>query len=311
MTLWATLVGGIFLVLCVLGLRKARRRGPLAIFVTTLLLSFVFFEVVFPGYTLPGGSTLPGLAMVAVGSSTPLPLPATALWTFMLLIAIGGLVVVTADDAWMREFFAPILSFLRGEDESIPSSVRLALLYGLVPLAVGFAVLCGFMPSAGAPIESRQAHPTIRYDDGWQNPLREPSNVLLQAFASEQSLEDLGAEELRTAFREAMVHEGRHLYGKYCVPCHGAKTDGTGLMAWGYRLQPIDFTDPGTLATLVEGYAYQRIVDGGIGLPASGSPWDSAMPRWKGDLDEEQIAKILLAEYDLAGVTPRLPEKHE
>ena len=132
MRLWVILHGGIFLALCFLGFRTARRHGPLAILVATLVLSFVFFKIVFPGYVLPGGLTLPGLAMAIVGSATPLPLPATALWTFMLLIVIGGLVVVTSDDLWMREFFAPILRFLRGEVESVPASVRLGVLYGLV-----------------------------------------------------------------------------------------------------------------------------------------------------------------------------------
>jgi len=82
-------------------------------------------------------------------------------------------------------------------------------------------------------------------------------------------------------------------------------------MARGFRLQPVNFADPGTIATLVESYAYQRILDGGIGLPGAGSPWDSAMPSWKNDLDDEEIYKILLAEYDLAGVSPRVPESHE
>ncbi len=32
------------------------------------------------------------------------------------------------------------------------------------------------------------------------------------------------------------------------------------------------------------------------------------MPRWETDLSEEQIWKIIMAEYDIAGNTPREPE---
>jgi hypothetical protein len=35
------------------------------------------------------------------------------------------------------------------------------------------------------------------------------------------------------------------------------------------------------------------------------------MPRWEGDLSDEETYKILLAEYDLAGVSPRVPEELE
>ena len=115
----------------------------------------------------------------------------------------------------------------------------------------------------------------------------------------------------RETFVEAMTHEGRHLYTKNCSPCHGGKADGTGPMARALRLPPADFTDVGTIATLVEAYAFKRIQDGGIGLPSAGTPWDSAMPRWRGELTDLEIMKILLAEYDLAGVRPRLPERLE
>ncbi len=307
----AWILAAVFVVLTVVALRWSKRFGPLGIVVAVIVLAAVFFKVIFPGYALPGGLVLPGIAMAVASSPYPLPLPATAFWTFMGLIVIAGLVAVTSDDAWMRAFFAPILRFLRGDVGAIPDPVRLGVLYAVIPLGVGFLILRGFMPSAGAPIEPRQAHPTLRYDETWENPLRNPDSARLEAFAAREGLGEAPRDELVERFREAALGEGRHLYGQYCSPCHGGKVDGTGLMARGFRLQPADFTDPGTIATLVEGYAYQRIVDGGIGLPTAGTPWDSAMPKWKDDLDDEQIYKILLAEYDLAGVSPRVPEKLE
>ena len=82
-------------------------------------------------------------------------------------------------------------------------------------------------------------------------------------------------------------------------------------MEWGFRLKPVDFRDPGTIGTLVEPYAFWRIKEGGPGLPPEASPWDSAMPLWKDELTDEEIWKIILAEYDTAGVEPRKPEKLE
>jgi len=82
-------------------------------------------------------------------------------------------------------------------------------------------------------------------------------------------------------------------------------------MATGFRLRPANFRDPGTIATVVEAYAFWRIKEGGRGLPNESSPWDSAMPRWKDELPDDDIWKIVLAEYELADVEPRKPEKLE
>ena len=82
-------------------------------------------------------------------------------------------------------------------------------------------------------------------------------------------------------------------------------------MARGFRLKPADFTHPGTIATLVEAYLFWRIKEGAPGLPPEASPWDSAMPAWKDELTDEEIWKIILAEYEIAGMEPRKPEKHE
>ena len=83
-------------------------------------------------------------------------------------------------------------------------------------------------------------------------------------------------------------------------------------MAQALRLRPASFRDPGTIATVIEAYAFWRVKEGGPGLPPEATPWDSAMPVWKTDLTEEQMWKVVMAAYDAAGVEPRQPEKlHE
>jgi hypothetical protein len=121
---------------------------------------------------------------------------------------------------------------------------------------------------------------------------------------------DVGLETGRAALVEKYLFEGRALYAMNCRPCHGDSVSGDGPMADGFKLRPINFTDNGTIETIVEGYTFWRVGNGGPGLPTEATPWDSAMPEWKLNLTEEERWKIILAEYDLAEKTPRIPESH-
>jgi len=62
---------------------------------------------------------------------------------------------------------------------------------------------------------------------------------------------------------------------------------------------------------VVDNYVFWRIKEGGPGLPTESTPWDSAMPAWKDDLKDDEIWKIIMGEYDTAGVMPRQTEKVE
>ncbi len=114
----------------------------------------------------------------------------------------------------------------------------------------------------------------------------------------------------KAALLEKNLFEGRALYAMNCRACHGDSVGGDGPMADGFKLRPINFTDNGTIETIVEGYTFWRVTNGGPGLPTEATPWDSAMPEWKLSLTEEERWKIILAEYDLAQKTPRIPEAH-
>ncbi|MBT4046470.1 MAG: hypothetical protein HOK21_18820 [Rhodospirillaceae bacterium] len=114
----------------------------------------------------------------------------------------------------------------------------------------------------------------------------------------------------KAALLEKNLFEGRALYAMNCRACHGDSVAGDGPMADGFKLRPINFTDNGTIETIVEGYTFWRVTNGGPGLPTEATPWDSAMPEWKLSLTEEQRWRIIMAEYDLAQKTPRIPEGH-
>ncbi len=117
-------------------------------------------------------------------------------------------------------------------------------------------------------------------------------------------------ETAEKALMEKNLFEGRALYAMNCRPCHGDSVAGDGPMADGFKLRPINFTDNGTIETIVEGYTFWRVMNGGPGLPTEATPWDSAMPEWKLNLTDEERWKIILAEYNLAEKTPRIPESH-
>ncbi len=132
----------------------------------------------------------------------------------------------------------------------------------------------------------------------------EPMNV----FLAELEGGEVSDETARAALLEKTLFEGRALYAMNCRPCHGDSVGGDGPMADGFKLRPINFTDIGTIETIVEGYTFWRVTNGGAGLPTEATPWDSAMPEWKLSLTEEERWKIILAEYDMARKTPRIPE---
>ena len=127
---------------------------------------------------------------------------------------------------------------------------------------------------------------------------------------AELEADEISHETAEAALLEKNLFEGRALYAMNCRACHGDSVAGDGPMADGFKLRPINFTDNGTIETIVEGYTFWRVTNGGPGLPTEATPWDSAMPEWKLSLTEEQRWKIILAEYDLAEKTPRIPEGH-
>ena len=130
----------------------------------------------------------------------------------------------------------------------------------------------------------------------------------IQRFLAELDTGVVARETAAAAFREITLFEGRALHAMNCRPCHGDSAAGDGPLADGFKLRPIDFTDVGTIETIVEGYTFWRISTGGLALPTEATPWDSAMPEWQLNLTEAERWKILMAEYDLAEKTPRILE---
>ncbi|MEW6325497.1 MAG: cytochrome c [Nitrospirota bacterium] len=251
---------------------------------------------------------IPIVSMWITGRPYPLIVPTTLTVIYMLLAIIGLAAYITMSEENMREFLDPIARFLRG-GQAGPAGLARLLVLGLIPVLVGWVAFDRVAPKVQSPTGIRIQHPTIpgQYEK-LVNPYRDPSEEMVNAFMQNEGL-NVPAEEARGRLIHQAMTEGRGLYQKNCRPCHGSKADGNGPVAAGYRLRPANFRDPGTIATVVEAYAFWRIKEGGRGLPNESTPWDSVMPRWKDELTDDEIWKIILAEYDTADVEPRKPEK--
>lgn len=241
----------------------------------------------------------------------PMPIPSVAVFIFMALGVSGAAVYVISSEDRLRSFLAPILETIRAETGG-RKLIRILVAIAL-PLMVGWRVYAGMAPKVEAPVGLRIQHPTLpgKYEK-LENPFRSPSDGAVKAYLAEAGLPaDTPLDIARATLAEKYTDEGRGLFQKNCQPCHGCPADGDGPQGRGFRLKPIDFTDTGTIATLVEPYVFWRMKEGWAGLPNDSTPWDSAMPIWGDDLTDDDMWKIILAEYDIAGVEPRRPEKHE
>ncbi len=228
---------------------------------------------------------IPWLAVLVGVSATPAPVPKFAMAIYMFCAGLGALVYVSSEDKRWRDFLTPIVRALVIPQDRARGGRLLPL--AIVPLLVGWVTWGQIMPSTQSPPEGRIQHPGL---PGEFAKLENPFGVLE------------GPE------RDAIEREGVVLYQKNCRPCHGTKGAGDGPLARGLRLRPVDFTDPGTIATVVEQYPFWRIQKGGIGLPNVATPWNSAMPAWEDELEPDAIWRIIMAEHGIAGTEPRKPE---
>jgi len=89
--------------------------------------------------------------------------------------------------------------------------------------------------------------------------------------------------------RDPHVRAGRHLYLKYCSPCHGPKGTGEGYNAENLDPHPQDLTDSedSYMAELTNGQIVEAIRDGGRGIETT-----PLMPAFGLVLSELEIASL-------------------
>lgn len=254
-------------------IKKIKNRYLMVWVMLTIIIFYFLFKLGFPY-----------IWASIIGKDHALPTPSTLMAWYMIMVTVCVIVYVTTSDLKIKYF----VSFLVTDksDPCLKAILRIVLLV-LFPAWVGWMTFSGGSSTVASPTELRIQHPTLPGKfEGLENPFRKESK--------EKQL--------------YYVEEGKILFQQHCRPCHGSIADGEGPWANTFRLKPANFRDPGTIGTIVENYPVWRIKEGGPGLPAEATPWDSTMPPWGPDFTDDQIWKIIMGEYVTADVSPRTRE---
>jgi mono/diheme cytochrome c family protein len=225
------------------------------------------------------------------------PIPASVIALYMGIVTIAILTYVSSSDERRDEVSRPLIRFMT-EKRFMP---LLAATVIAIPALAAANVYVQMSVPIEPPFFPRTVHPasppqitvhdkTISIDTG-ENPFRQ--------------LERSNPAEFRKH-----VENGRQVYYRNCVFCHGDNLAGNGMFVHGLDPIPTNFADGDTIANLRETFLFWRIAKGGPGLPEEGGPWDTAMPAWEKLLKEDDMWDVVLFLYDFTGERPRAREEH-
>ncbi len=222
------------------------------------------------------------------------PIPSSVVAIYMGIISLAILAYVSSSQERREEIARPLVRFM--------TEKRYTALLGLTVVAIPALAAANVYVKMNAPLEppyfARTVHPAspseitvhdkqINLDAG-DNPFRE--------------LEKSNPEEFRKH-----VENGRKVFYRNCVFCHGDNMAANGMFAHGLDPIPTNFHD--TIPQLRETFLFWRIAKGGPGLPDEGGPWDTAMSAWEKFLKEEEMWDAILFLYDFTELKPRAREE--
>ena len=223
------------------------------------------------------------------------PIPASVVTMYMAIVTIAIMAYVSSSQERREEVSRPLVQFMTDR--------RYAALLVATVVALPVLAAANVYVQMNVPLEPpffpRTIHPASPNEitvhdkaiaiDAGDNPFRQ--------------LETSNPEEFRKH-----VENGRRVYYRNCVFCHGDDLGGNGMFVHGLDPIPTNFGDGDTIANLSETFLFWRIAKGGPGLPEEGGPWDTAMPAWEKFLKEEEMWDVVLFLYDFTGERPRAKE---
>jgi hypothetical protein len=223
------------------------------------------------------------------------PIPSSVVTLYMGIVSIAILAYVSSSQERRDEIAGPLVRFMTDK--------RYTALLAATIVAIPALAAANVYVQMSAPLEPpffpRTVHPAspseitvhdkaIHLDAG-ENPFL--------------ALERSNPGEFRTH-----VENGRRVYYRNCVFCHGDDLSGNGMFVHGLDPIPTNFADGSTIANLRDTFLFWRISKGGPGLPDEGGPWDTAMPAWEKFLTEDEMWEAVLFLYDFTGQKPRAKE---
>jgi Cytochrome C oxidase, cbb3-type, subunit III len=222
------------------------------------------------------------------------PIPSSVISIYMGIVSIAILAYVSSSQERREQVSRPLIRFMT---ERRYTAFLVAMVIAIPALAAANVYVQMSAPLQ-PPLFSRTIHPAS------------PTEITvhdkrIDLDAGEDPfwpLEKSNPEEFRKH-----VENGRQVYYRNCVFCHGDNLAGTGMFVHG--LDPIPTNLPETIPLLRDTFLFWRISKGGPGLPEEGGPWDTAMPQWEKFLKEEEIWDVILFLYDHTGTRPRAREE--
>jgi hypothetical protein len=222
------------------------------------------------------------------------PIPSSVISIYMGISSIAILAYMSSSQARRDEVSRPLVRFITDKRYT----AFLVATVVAIPALAAANVYVKMTAPLEAPLFSRTIHPAsptsitvhdqkIDLDAG-ENPF--------------WPLEKSNPQEFRKH-----VENGRQVYYRNCVFCHGDNLAGTGMFV--HALDPIPTNLPETIPLLRDTFLFWRISKGGPGLPEEAGPWDTAMPAWENFLKEDEIWEAILFLYDFSGQRPRAKEE--
>jgi len=222
------------------------------------------------------------------------PIPSSVISIYMGIVSIAILAYVSSSQQRRQDVSGPLVRFM--------TEKRYTALLAAVVVAIPALAAANIYVQMSAPIQPPLFSRTIHPASPTEITVHDKRIDLDKGEDPFWPLEKSNPEEFRKH-----VENGRQVYYRNCVFCHGDNLAGTGMFIHG--LDPIPTNLPETIPLLRDTFLFWRISKGGPGLPEEGGPWDTAMPAWEKFLKEDEIWDVILFLYDHTGLRPRAREE--
>jgi hypothetical protein len=223
------------------------------------------------------------------------PIPSSVISLYMGIVTIAILAYVSSSEERRDEVSRPLVRFMTDKRYTTLLAATIVAIPALAAANVYVQMTVPLQP----PLFSRTVHPAS------------PSEITVHDKQLDLDTGDNPYLQLQTSNPEEYrkrVENGRRVYYRNCVFCHGDDLSGNGMFVHGLDPIPTNFSDSGTIPMLRDTFLMWRISKGGPGMPEEGGPWDSAMPAWEKLLKEDEMWEVILFLYDFTGSKPRARE---